>query len=94
MRNVICLSIKGYQRYVSPYKGFCCAHRHLHGGVGCSGYALRVFRKYPFLKAYSMTLKRFNKCKVAAATLSENERESGNSQECLNKGSNVALCCF
>ncbi|MBA3951850.1 MAG: membrane protein insertion efficiency factor YidD, partial [Rubrobacter sp.] len=33
-----------YQRRVSPYKGFSCPHRLLHGGLSCSGYAKYCIR--------------------------------------------------
>ncbi len=32
-------AITGYQRYLSPYKGFRCAHRVLHQGESCSQYS-------------------------------------------------------
>jgi putative component of membrane protein insertase Oxa1/YidC/SpoIIIJ protein YidD len=31
-------AIGGYQKYVSPHKGFSCAHRLLYGGESCSQY--------------------------------------------------------
>jgi len=34
----VSMLISLYQRYVSPYKGFRCAHRVLHGGDSCSEY--------------------------------------------------------
>lgn len=37
--NPAVIAIDGYQRYISPYKGFCCAHRVLTGEDSCSEFA-------------------------------------------------------
>ena len=34
MRDLALASIGLYQRYISPYKGFCCAYR-VHKGPAC-----------------------------------------------------------
>jgi hypothetical protein len=31
-------AVRGYQRYISPYKGFLCAHYQLHRETSCSGH--------------------------------------------------------
>jgi hypothetical protein len=31
-------AVRGYQRYISPYKGFRCAHYQLHRETSCSGH--------------------------------------------------------
>jgi hypothetical protein len=36
-------SINFYQQYISPYKGYCWAHRILHGGDSCSQYVKKTF---------------------------------------------------
>jgi putative component of membrane protein insertase Oxa1/YidC/SpoIIIJ protein YidD len=35
-QNIVISFIEGYQNYISPYNGFCCAHRALHHGASCS----------------------------------------------------------
>ena len=30
--------VRGYQLYISPHKGFCCAYKKLHNGQSCSAY--------------------------------------------------------
>lgn len=41
-RQIAIACIGGYQRYLSPHKGFVCAHRRLHGGDSCSQYVKTV----------------------------------------------------
>jgi putative component of membrane protein insertase Oxa1/YidC/SpoIIIJ protein YidD len=77
-----------YQRYISPYKGFSCAHRKLHEGSSCSGY----FRESLATKGLSSTLNNFpdrlRACQDAHRTLtagrlaivamqSENSKDNG-----------------
>jgi putative component of membrane protein insertase Oxa1/YidC/SpoIIIJ protein YidD len=38
------LAIRGYQRYLSPVKGFACALRMATGGQSCSAYGYRAIR--------------------------------------------------
>jgi putative component of membrane protein insertase Oxa1/YidC/SpoIIIJ protein YidD len=39
------LAIRGYQRLLSPYKGFSCALRAATGGESCSAYGYRAIRR-------------------------------------------------
>jgi len=39
------LAIRGYQRYLSPFKGFACALRVATGGQSCSAYGYRAIRR-------------------------------------------------
>ena len=39
-------AIRGYQRYLSPRKGFSCAYRCATGRDGCSGYGYRVIARF------------------------------------------------
>jgi putative component of membrane protein insertase Oxa1/YidC/SpoIIIJ protein YidD len=63
------VAIDGYQRYLSPRKGYSCAHRIAYGGPGCSGFAkgtiteMGLWREWPLIKA------RFAACRNAAAEL-------------------------
>jgi putative component of membrane protein insertase Oxa1/YidC/SpoIIIJ protein YidD len=38
-------AIRGYQRFLSPYKGFSCALRVATGGDSCSAYGYRAIRR-------------------------------------------------
>lgn len=61
--------IAAYQRWFSKRKGFSCAHRVLHGGPGCSGYAKERIREVGLWKAIPDIRQRFAACGDAADTL-------------------------
>jgi putative component of membrane protein insertase Oxa1/YidC/SpoIIIJ protein YidD len=67
--------IAGYQRWISPYKGFRCAHSVLHGGPGCSGYAKRAIREHGLWRAVGMVRQRFRDCRAAMHTLMTEQSE-------------------
>ncbi|XHS76805.1 membrane protein insertion efficiency factor YidD [Burkholderiaceae bacterium UC74_6] len=48
-RALVILAIRAYQRFISPYKGFCCAYRVHTGRCSCSEFGRRaVARKGVF----------------------------------------------
>ncbi|MDZ8056037.1 MAG: membrane protein insertion efficiency factor YidD [Aulosira sp. ZfuVER01] len=59
------VGITGYQKYISPHKGFVCAHRVLHGGESCSQYIKRVIAEDGFKGLLTKSRKRFQACKQA-----------------------------
>ncbi len=65
-------AIWGYQRYVSPRKGWRCAHSVLHGGTGCSGHAKHAIRDHGFWAAIPLIRQRLRDCKDASLTLRAN----------------------
>jgi putative component of membrane protein insertase Oxa1/YidC/SpoIIIJ protein YidD len=57
------LLIRGYQRWLSPYKGYSCAYRlHVGGHEGCSGYGLKVIRRYGIVTGYTLLQRRLWRC--------------------------------
>jgi putative component of membrane protein insertase Oxa1/YidC/SpoIIIJ protein YidD len=78
--------IRGYQKYLSPHKGFCCSHRVLYGGDSCSQYVKNMLIEQDLRSAISLSRQRFSACKTAkiilrAETLEEKRRrEQNNSQ--------------
>lgn len=65
-------AIWGYQRYISPHKGFRCAHSVLHGGTGCSGFAKHAIRDAGLWGAFPAIRQRFRDCRTASETLRAN----------------------
>ncbi|MDX2228460.1 MAG: membrane protein insertion efficiency factor YidD [Leptolyngbyaceae cyanobacterium bins.349] len=57
--------ITAYQKWISPHKGFVCAHRVLHRGESCSQYAKRVILEQGVWNAIPLMQERFEDCKVA-----------------------------
>ncbi|MDP5017004.1 membrane protein insertion efficiency factor YidD [Anabaena sp. UHCC 0187] len=64
-RRISITAITGYQRYISPHKGFRCAHRVLHGGESCSGYVKRQITEHGLKAALIKSQQRFIACKHA-----------------------------
>ncbi len=63
------LAILAYQRYLSPLKGFRCAHRARHGGESCSEFARRTFAADGVLAGLLALGPRFRACAQASRAL-------------------------
>jgi putative component of membrane protein insertase Oxa1/YidC/SpoIIIJ protein YidD len=63
------LAIDGYQRHLSPRKGYGCAYRIAHGGTGCSGFAKGAIAELGFGRALPLIRARFLACRDAAKEL-------------------------
>jgi len=95
LNQSLVLAITGYQKYLSPYKGFCCAHRVWHGDLSCSEYTKQtllqngVWRSLPKIRA------RFQACKAAALALSEqhNRERDNNRKKWRDKAGDFCECC-
>lgn len=66
---VVLAMIRGYQKYLSPRKGFVCAHRVLYRGESCSEHALRLVHEHGWWRAVQEMPKRFEACRAACQTL-------------------------
>lgn len=78
MRGLVIALINFYKKFISPRKGFACAHRVLHGGTSCSSYVREQVEIHGLLKAMALTKARFRSCALAAKTLrAENNDEGG-----------------
>lgn len=70
--------IKGYQKYISPKKGFSCAYRVLNGRESCSQYVKRQIREQGLVSAIPLIRQRFQACKSASLVLNTRTRSNGN----------------
>ena len=59
------MAIRGYQRYLSPRKGFCCAYRVHTGRGSCSALGYRAVRRYGALVGLAVLRRRLYLCGVA-----------------------------
>lgn len=74
MKYVAHLIIRFYQRFISPYKGFRCAHATLHKGDSCSEAVRKIVMEQGVFKGYKSVKARFNDCTAAyQILLSEQE---------------------
>lgn len=64
------LAIRGYQRHLSPRKGYSCAYRLAHGGTGCSGFAKQAISDHGLIPAMPLIRKRFRSCRLASLSMS------------------------
>lgn len=71
MRYAIASGIGFYQRKISPHKGYCCAHNHLHHRGSCSAFGKRVVLRYGVLRMLPLLWRRLRACHQAALALTE-----------------------
>lgn len=79
--------IETYQAWISPYKGFRCAHAVANGGHGCSGFGKRAFGRYPFQMAIRLLNIRLEECRMAATKLNDERKrkqKNGTYNECTD----------
>lgn len=69
-----------YQKHISPYKGFSCAHRVYHQSESCSQYVKRTLIENDLSTAIKLTKQRFCDCADASQKL-QTLREEGFSQK-------------
>ncbi|NES97529.1 MAG: membrane protein insertion efficiency factor YidD [Desertifilum sp. SIO1I2] len=81
VRHTAASSIGGYQRYISPRKGFACAYRILHQDLSCSEYAKRAIAKHGLGDAIPLIHQRFQACKQANQTLKTRFAQVGDRPE-------------
>ena len=60
--------IRGYQRFLSPYKGYACAHRVKFGGASCSEYGRQVLASEGWRAGLVKLRGRFRACHAASRT--------------------------
>lgn len=79
--------IRSYQKYLSPYKGFSCAHRVLYGSESCSQYVKRTLIEQDLHSAITLSRQRFAACKTAkiilrAESLEKKRRREKKQSDC------------
>ncbi|MFW6296739.1 MAG: membrane protein insertion efficiency factor YidD [Halothece sp.] len=75
LNSLAVLAIQGYQKYISPHKGFCCAHRKLYGGNSCSQYVKNMIIQEGIWNAIPLSRQRFKDCRSANNIL-KSQRDS------------------
>ncbi len=69
LKYVAAGSIGIYQQYVSPYKGFRCAHRALTGRDSCSQFAKRLVLRRGVIALWRAMPGQFMRCRQSYSTL-------------------------
>jgi len=70
--------IRGYQRHLSPLKGYGCAYRLAHGGTGCSGFAKGVIAEVGLIAALPAIRQRLRDCHAAALAFRQSDGPEDN----------------
>ena len=68
-RRVVDAAITGYQRHISPRKGYRCARGALHGDQTCSAAVRGIIRERGVIRGIRPSVMRFVACYQAAALL-------------------------
>lgn len=84
-RKIAVDSITAYQTYISPHKGFACAHRTLHKGDSCSMYIKQLLGQESLISVMQLSRQRFQDCASASYALKATQSSSG----CI-----VIPCCL
>ena len=104
VRTVAASTITGYQRYLSPHKGFQCAYRARFGGASCSEAVKLFILDHGLLGAYPLIRERFLGCSAAFELLcsesapEEDDPDDNEYKECPLSNrkyweSPDAICC-
>lgn len=62
IRTIALALIRAYQRWISPHKGFACAHRLRLGGSSCSQVGARLIRRHGLRKGLPLLRERLLRC--------------------------------
>lgn len=62
MKALALAAIRGYQRFLSPLKGFSCAFRVFTGADGCSAYGYRVIERFGVRRGLGLLDRRLALC--------------------------------
>ena len=85
------LAINGYQRFISPYKGFCCAHRIVTGKESCSEFVKQKIRKNGLFASFPEINQRFRDCKKSAWYLNERKKEKNEDNSAKSDAGCIAM---
>lgn len=62
MKKLALAAIRGYQRWLSPFKGFSCAFRVFTGTDSCSAYGYRVIERFGLRRGLGLLDRRLALC--------------------------------
>ncbi len=78
-------TIRIYQNYISPYKGFRCAHGLLFGGDSCSSAVCKIIRRRGFFAGYPHIKQQFARCQNAYSQFQQLSSETQQKNKKKNK---------
>ncbi|WP_455203703.1 membrane protein insertion efficiency factor YidD [Kaarinaea lacus] len=80
LRRLCLIFIALYQRFISPYKGFRCAHAAYYSGPSCSSAIKTIIAEYGLLQSKPQIQARFAQCRHAYTLIlaEQNDEQGGN----------------
>ncbi|MDJ0619665.1 MAG: membrane protein insertion efficiency factor YidD [Calothrix sp. MO_192.B10] len=93
-RKISIAAITGYQKHISPHKGFACAHRVLYGGQSCSQYIKQAIAQSGFRVGWIKSRDRFQACKQANKILCSRNSSVGASPQKPRRRHNCDDSCY
>lgn len=81
-----------YKKFISPYKGFRCAHSHYTGGSSCSTYGLETLNENDFKTSLKLIFHRFHACSYVYSLYQEERLNLSYKQTLKNKQSGFLDC--
>ncbi|MES9870619.1 MAG: membrane protein insertion efficiency factor YidD [Sedimenticola sp.] len=96
-------SIRMYQKWLSPVKGYRCAHAAYYGGESCSSFGYKAVSDHGLLYFITAMYSRLINCRKAAILLNENNSSSSGSSNGESGDENgdgkeaakeIAACCI
>ena len=89
-------AIHFYQKYLSPQKGYSCAHNALHGNGSCSSWAISLIESKGVLELASQFGARVSECNEASKKLSDKHKRKNNEESPADAACNSSDigCCF
>ena len=81
MRILALVAIAIYKKYISPFKGFRCAHSVLNGGNSCSTEIYKIISEHGLFKGVPLAKNQLNKCSTAYIKLSSGKEDNPDEPE-------------
>lgn len=95
IRSFCSLSIKFYQKFISPHKGFVCACNVLHKNGSCSKHIMDIANTKPLLQWRSLIKNQFSACKSANIILiNQNNKNKNKKNSCSDLSCDAIDCGF
>ncbi len=64
-----------YQKWISPHKGYTCAHLVVHKNISCSAAVKNIVREKGLISGYPDIKERFKECRYAYISLTREKNK-------------------
>ena len=92
MKAIAITLINIYRAYISPFKGFRCAHGALHQGDSCSLAVKKIIEAHGVWGGYRQIRQSFDECRFAYQILCEDKQKDKEKEDLQNKRKGYDCC--